>query len=103
MCPGKENEEILRVIPGTFQKASVRGVHFPDGWLEGFPYPGIELDEAGDKIEGYLFSSPDLYKHWGRLDAFEGPHYKRVQTQVLCEDGALILAFLYVINRSDIH
>ena len=98
LCPGRENEQVLSVIGGQFEKASLKGVHYPDGWLEGFPYPGIELDESGDEIQGYIFSSPELYKHWGRLDAFEGPNYERVLTRVLTEDNKTIEAYVYVIR-----
>ena len=99
LCPGRENEGILKEIGGTFEEASIRGTHFPDGWLEGFPYPGVDLDPNGEIIEGYLFRSPDLYKYWGRLDAFEGPNYERVVTEVWGKDQGHVKAYVYVINR----
>lgn len=96
--PGYENEDILTDIGGTFQKALVKGIHYPDGWLEGFPYPGIELDEQGNDIAGYVFTSPNLTYHWGRLDAFEGPNYTRVLTDVFLENNTVISAYVYVIS-----
>lgn len=99
LCPGRENERILKEIDGTFERASIRGTHFPNGWIEGFPYPGVVLDNEGEKIEGYLFRSPDLYTYWGRLDAFEGPNYNRVITDVTDNDQRLVQAYVYVINR----
>lgn len=89
---------MLRVIKGTFQEASVRGIHFPNGWIDGFPYPGIKLDNNGEKIAGYVFRSNELYKHWGRLDAFEGSNYKRVRTTALSEKGEQINVYVYVIR-----
>lgn len=99
LCPGRENEAILSVIGGHFKKATVRGVHYPDGWLDDFPYPGIELDESGEVIQGYIFSSPDLFTHWGRLDAFEGPNYERVLTNVQIAGTVAVEAYVYVIRR----
>ena len=98
LCPGRENEGLLRAIEGTFEKASVRGIHFPDGWIDGFPYPGIKLDENGEEITGYVFTSSNLYKHWGRLDAFEGSNYQRVSTTAVSEKGELISVYVYVIK-----
>ena len=97
--PGRENEGILKEIGGTFEEANIRGIHFPDGWLEDFPYPGVDLDQEGEIIEGYLFRSPDLYKYWGRLDAFEGPNYRRVVAEVCGIEQGLVKAYVYAINR----
>jgi len=97
--PGRKNEGILKEIGGTFEEATIRGTHFPDGWIDGFPYPGVDLDQDGELIEGYLFRSPDLYKYWGRLDAFEGPNYKRVLVELSGKDQSLVHAYVYVINR----
>lgn len=96
--PGYENEVILTSIGGAFVKASVIGIHYPDGWIDGFPYPGVKLDEGGEEISGFVFESDDLMYHWGRLDAFEGANYKRVLTKAFLEDRATITCYIYVIN-----
>ena len=100
LCPGRENEGILKEIGGTFEEASIKGKYFPEGWIDDFPYPGVDLDQGSEVIDGYLFRSPDLYKFWGRLDAFEGPNYKRIVAEVSGEDQSLVNAYIYVINRS---
>ena len=41
-------------------------------------YPGIVLDDGGDEIKGYIFSSEKLDDHWDELDDYEGKEYKRV-------------------------
>ena len=46
-------------------------------------YPGIDLDEHGDEVQGFLFSSENLFDHWAKLDALEGESYKRVLTVVM--------------------
>ena len=89
------------MIEGTFSSASIRGFHYPDGWLQHFPYPGVDLDDKGDVIPGCAFFSSELHKHWGRLDAFEGSHYKRVITTVRLDDGTTVDGYVYVINRTD--
>jgi gamma-glutamylcyclotransferase (GGCT)/AIG2-like uncharacterized protein YtfP len=59
-------------------------------------YPGLVLDSLGSAVEVHLFESPELPDHWSRLDAFEGPGYRRVVTQVRTADGALE-AWIYVV------
>lgn len=44
-------------------------------------YPGIVLDEDGGQIEGFVFLSENLVKHWQMLDAFEGEGYQRILTE----------------------
>ena len=99
LCPGRANEHILRVMEGAFERARVRGFHYPDGWLQGFPYPGIDLDDSGPEIPGYIFTSSELHMHWGRLDAFEGENYTRVQTTAMTLSGESRWVHVYVINR----
>jgi hypothetical protein len=47
------------------------------------------LDSLRSNIEVHLFESLNLRDHWSRLDAFEGPSYRRVVTQVRTADDAL--------------
>lgn len=98
LCPGRENEEVLSCVGGEYEEATIRGIHYPDGWLEGFPYPGVTLDEQGEAIPGFIFTSPDLWQHWGRLDAFEGDHYERVRTIASTRDGRETPVFVYAIK-----
>lgn len=45
-------------------------------------YPGLVLDDAGDDVIGEIYQvSAELMK---QLDAYEGPEYRRVMTQVKC-------------------
>jgi len=52
-----------------------------ESWGAEMGYPGIDLDENGEEIEGFLFISENLSKHWRVLDDFKGESYERVITQ----------------------
>ena len=61
-------------------------------------YPGIVLDERGDEVKGFLFSSENLAECWARLDAFEGDGYSRVLTPVRLDDGTVVDAYIYSLS-----
>ena len=54
------------------------------------------LDPDGSDIKVDVFESVDLPPHWERLDAFEGPGYRRVMATVRTSVGD-IDAFIYVL------
>ena len=58
------------------------------GWGAEMGYPGLVLDEAGEEVKGFVFSSEHLSEHWDALDEFEGEQYKRVLTEVYLDDGS---------------
>lgn len=68
------------------------------GWGAAMGYPGLDLDESGQRIEGFVFSSDALADHWARLDAFEGDAYSRVATTVQPASGTAVQAYLYVLK-----
>jgi gamma-glutamylcyclotransferase (GGCT)/AIG2-like uncharacterized protein YtfP len=61
-------------------------------------YPGLHLDEQGDEVEGFLFSSENLSAHWAALDEFEGEAYERVLANVKLKDGSTVDAYLYALK-----
>ena len=65
-------------------------------------YPGIDLDENGEEIEGFLFISENLSKHWRVLDDFEGESYERVITQARLGDGSEVDAYIYRLRTEQI-
>ncbi len=94
--PGEENAEILENIGGTWQVASVKGDLIPDcEATEG--YPVMTLNELGKKINGFVFSSQDLAKHWSDIDEFEGDGYQRIKTRVELEGGKTLEVNVYVL------
>ena len=70
--PGRPNEHVLGAIGGTWEPAAVTGTLRQEGWGAAMGYPGIDLDEQSNEVEGFLFSSENLSCHWAALDKFEG-------------------------------
>jgi len=95
LAPGRPNAHVLADVPGEWEPATVTGRLFQEGWGAAAGYPGIVLDENGDEIEGFLFTSDRLAEHWARLDEFEGDGYKRVVTMAKLKDGSGVDAYIY--------
>ena len=99
--PGHPNEHILRRIGGCWEEAFVKGIRHHEGWGADMGYPGITLDDEGDKIEGFLFSSENIEKYWPELDKFEGEEYERILTKVLLPNKTPVDAFIYILKRTN--
>jgi len=97
LAPGRVNNHGLSGLKGKWQPGTVRGKLIEIGWGAALGYPGLILDPLGPPVDVHIFESPDLPKHWRRLDAFEGEGYRRVVTKVSTKDGELD-ASIYVIN-----
>ena len=95
LAPGRPNEHVLRDVRGTWEPASARGTLIPEGWGAAAGYPALVPDVHGPEVEGLLFSSDALADQWARLDAFEGPGYRRVPIEVRRADGTSVEAFVY--------
>ena len=91
-------EHVLAEIEGAWQTATVTGRLRQEGWGAEMGYPGIDLDEQGDDIQGYVFSSAKLSDQWATLDEFEGEAYERVLTVVKLSDNRTVDAFIYVLR-----
>ncbi|MEM6905619.1 MAG: gamma-glutamylcyclotransferase [Pseudomonadota bacterium] len=89
LAPGQVNHGVMAGMAGTWQAGAVRGHLSPDGWGAVHGCPGIRLDPAGEAVDVHLFESADLPAHWPRLDAFEGPGYRRVIAEVSTASGVL--------------
>jgi gamma-glutamylcyclotransferase (GGCT)/AIG2-like uncharacterized protein YtfP len=100
LAPGQPNEHVLTNIGGKWEQATVKGKLKELGWGAKLGYPGIVLEENGKEVEGFLFASDKLDKHWDELDEFEGSEYKRVCNKVQTKDGKSIKAYIYVIRNS---
>jgi gamma-glutamylcyclotransferase (GGCT)/AIG2-like uncharacterized protein YtfP len=72
LAPGRPNEHLLADVPGTWERAMVRGHLLQQGWGAEVGFPGIVLDEDGPEVHGMLFSSDEINEHWERLDLFGG-------------------------------
>ena len=95
LAPGQPNEHVLGEIEGSWEAATVAGILRQEGWGAAIGYPGIDLDEHGDEIQGFLFSSEKLSDHWTMLDEFEGESYERVVTFVKLKDNRTVGAYIY--------
>lgn len=107
LAPGRPNEHVLADVAGTWHPATVRGTLRELGWGAAQGFPGIVLDDGaghdldGDdpsEVEGLVFSSPDLGRHWARLDEFEGSEYERVTVVARLEDGRKVAAQIYALR-----
>jgi len=98
LAPGRPNEHVLADIPGTWEPATVRGTLLPEGWGAAAGYPGMVLDDSGDEVHGFLFSSAELSEQWARLDEFEGDGYERVITSATFADGTVVEAYIYALK-----
>jgi gamma-glutamylcyclotransferase (GGCT)/AIG2-like uncharacterized protein YtfP len=94
---GRPNEHILSNIGGTWDKGSVKGVLKNEGWGAEMGFPGLTLDERGEEVKGFVFTSANLAQHWASLDEFEGDAYLRVVSHVTLEDGRIVEAQLYIL------
>jgi len=98
LCPGHPNEHILANIGGTFEQGSVVGNLIKEGWGAKMGFPALVLDETGQEINGYVFSSTNLKDHWHVLDEFEGDAYSRILTQIKLLNGEYVQANVYALN-----
>ncbi len=82
LAPGKKNHHLMAGMEGTWQKAMLRGSLRNEGWGAGQGFPGFLWDGANTPVAAHVFSSPDLPRHWQRLDEFEGEEYQRILVPV---------------------
>jgi gamma-glutamylcyclotransferase (GGCT)/AIG2-like uncharacterized protein YtfP len=97
--PGRPNHGQLAGLSGRWLEGRVRGSLVQEGWGADLGYPGLILDAGGRLVEVDVFESSALPHHWHRLDAFEGPGYRRVATDVSTAEGVLP-ASIYVVAET---
>ena len=93
--PGQPNHHQLAGLDGEWRAGAVRGRLVDEGWAASLGHRALVLDPAAPQVAVDLFESPDLPQHWGRLDAFEGPGYRRIVATVETADGK-VEASIYV-------
>jgi len=89
LAPGRQNDGQLNELPGGWLVGVVRGSLVDAGWGAKLGFPALILDPDGGSIEVSVFESEALLDHWHRLDAFEGPGYRRVTVDVSTPEGVL--------------
>ena len=98
--PGRPNEHVLEAIGGSWEAATVNGNLRHEGWGSELGYPGIDLNEHGGVVEGFLFTSENLSGHWAVLDKFEGDAYERELAKVKLKDGSIVDAYIYTLRSA---
>jgi gamma-glutamylcyclotransferase (GGCT)/AIG2-like uncharacterized protein YtfP len=58
-------------------------------------------DPDGTPIEVFVFESRALPDHWPRLDAFEGPGYRRIAVDVSTPEGVLPASIYVLADPTD--
>lgn len=91
LCPGASNAAVLADVAGTWHRGGLRATRFDDGWRG---YPGVVLG-GNEEIVVDVLEAHDLLVHLDRLDAFEGPGYRRVTAAVRLDDGRSVDAWVY--------
>lgn len=102
LAPGRPNHGQLAHLPGRWFDGVVRGRLHDAGWGADLGFPGLVLDDGdgdGDDIAVQIFEAESLTAEWPRLDAFEGPGYRRATVQVRTSSGA-VEAHIYVLATS---
>lgn len=99
LAPGRPNEHVLADVPGSWVPATVGGTLVHAGWGADVGFPAIILDDAGERVDGFVFSSELLAEHWTRLDDFEGDGYARVLASATLEDGSVVDAYVYALRQ----
>ena len=97
LAPGRPNAHVLGPLEGTWHPATIRGTLYPEGWGATLGYPAVVLDPMGPEVPGLIFTSPDLQTHWPRIDAFEGPGYRRTTTTARVQDGTAVEVEVYAL------
>ena len=96
LAPGRPNHGKPGDLPGRWLVGEVRGTLIEGGWGAALGYPGLILSPDGPLIDVHVFESAALPGHWDRLDAFEGPGYRRVAVDVSTAEG-ILPASIYVL------
>jgi len=99
LAPGRENAGQLAGLGGAWLPGTVRGRLHPLGWGATAGYPGLRPEPDGDLVAVQVLVSPDLARGWARLDAFEGPDYRRLLVPVSTRDPAVCVANLYAVRE----
>ncbi|AFU97294.1 gamma-glutamylcyclotransferase family protein [Simiduia agarivorans] len=97
LAPGRKNHHLLQALAGHWQTGTVKGQLIEAGWASADGYPAMRPDSQGIPIHGFLLHSLELPDLWASLDAFEGNDYQRIPIEVECENGDVVMAFIYAL------
>lgn len=96
LAPGEHNHHMLAELGGTWSTGLVTHGDFHWlGWGAAMGFPAIRWRQQGPPVAVHLLESEQLPLHWSRLDAFEGPAYRRILVPLFAEDTFVTVANLY--------
>lgn len=101
LAPGRENHGQLSDLPGRWLVGHVHGTLVEAGWGAKLGYPALIQDPDGAPVEVFVFESRALLHHWHRLDAFEGPGYRRIILDVSTAEGVLPASIYVLADQTD--
>jgi gamma-glutamylcyclotransferase (GGCT)/AIG2-like uncharacterized protein YtfP len=83
LAPNQVNHHVIADIPGEWTDGFVRGTVRMKGWGSHVGFPGMTWHPGSDdRVPIRLFASPELQRHWSRIDDFEGEDYVRILVPV---------------------
>lgn len=96
LAPGRSNHDQVADLGGTWLSGlTVRGQLFEAGWGAELGYPALRWSASGPAVPVELLVSRLLETNWARLDAFEGPGYRRILVPLLRDGRVVEVANLY--------
>ena len=101
LAPGEVNHHVIAEIAGEWTNGVVRGTVRMKGWGSHVGFPGMTWDPGSeDRIPIRLFASPELRRHWSRIDEFEGEDYVRILVPVERAGGAPLVSNIYQLREN---
>jgi gamma-glutamylcyclotransferase (GGCT)/AIG2-like uncharacterized protein YtfP len=95
LAPGRPNHHVIEDVVGSWTQGFVEGELFEIGWGAAIGYPAMRWIPGRGRIAVDVLISERLPGAWARLDAFEGPDYRRVLIPVFGDGGLLAVANIY--------
>ena len=88
LAPGRLNHHVVAPLGGEWTAGVVEGELSPVGWGATLGYPAFRPRVGGAAVAVQVLTSARLPGAWARLDAFEGPEYRRILVPVFRDDAA---------------
>lgn len=82
LAPGRPNHHVVAPLGGTWTAGVVEGEFAPVGWGASLGFPAFRPVRSGARINVQVLTSAQLPEARARLDAFEGPEYRRILVPV---------------------
>lgn len=98
LAPGEANHHVLSGCPGEWRRGWVRGELHETGWGADAGFPGFVWRPGGPRVPVRVLHSRALPRHWGRIDAFEGPDYLRILVPVEGSEARTRVCNLYALR-----